>query len=272
MKAYVINLVRSTARRAHIERELDRVGLEYEIVPAVDGATLAPEHRALVDAGAVARAPDWLRPGIVGAALSHMEVYRRIAANEEGPALVLEDDASLNSETKRILAAAATEMAGAEIVLAYFRALRPCRLSRHDSVALPGGRTLMYPVDADPLTAGSAYLITPSAARRMSEFVAPVRAGPDSWAYFLEGGGIDSLRCILPRAVGVRNDFKSTVDYLGDASSRVQRVMTAVADRRIFPLYQLAGMRRRINERRMSRFSITSERSPLARGTLDGGL
>jgi glycosyl transferase family 25 len=251
-------------RRTHIEQDLERTALEWEIVPAVDGSALSAEHAALVDSGAVARAPDWLRPGIVGASLSHLEVYRRITAAEQGPALVLEDDASIDADTEEVLRDAGRKMSGAEIVLAYYRTLRPCRFSNLDSVELAGESALMYPVDAHPLTAGTAYLITTEGARRMTECVVPVRAAPDSWGFFLEEGGIDRLRCILPRPARVRNEFKSTVGYLGAASSPLQRAMTTVADHRVFPLYQLASWRRRITERRMSRFTVTSERSPQA--------
>jgi hypothetical protein len=40
LRAYVINLVRSTDRRQHIEAELRRAGLGYEFVAAVDGRLL----------------------------------------------------------------------------------------------------------------------------------------------------------------------------------------------------------------------------------------
>ena len=40
MRAYVINLARSFDRRAHITAELEKAGLEYEIITAVDGQDL----------------------------------------------------------------------------------------------------------------------------------------------------------------------------------------------------------------------------------------
>ncbi len=57
MKAYVINLERSTERRQHMRRQLERLGLEHEFVAAVNGARLTADERLLVDGHAVAQSP-----------------------------------------------------------------------------------------------------------------------------------------------------------------------------------------------------------------------
>ncbi|HUR85628.1 MAG TPA: glycosyltransferase family 25 protein [Solirubrobacteraceae bacterium] len=267
MKAYVINLPRSHDRRRHIEEQLARLELEYEIVAATDGSALTPEERErLLDMDAVTRAPDWLRPGIVGACLSHLAAYRAIAADGAPHALVVEDDAILPPDLVALLAEIAPELRGREAVLLDVKSLRATELSGLDGIDLPGGRRLLYPMDVAPLTAATAYVITREACLSMSEFVIPVRAGPDSWGFFVEHGGLDRVRCVHPRPCRPRTDFKSTVDYLGASAAPLQRIMSFVSEHRIFPLFQLAAWRRARSDRRMTRLTVVSRRSPFSDG------
>ena len=57
MHAYVINLARSPDRRAHIVAELQRTGLTYEMIPAVDGRTLDLDDKTLIDPLLASRSP-----------------------------------------------------------------------------------------------------------------------------------------------------------------------------------------------------------------------
>src|SRR5947209_4640748 len=100
MKAYVINLPRSTERRASMAEQLERTELDYEFVDGVSGRGLTPTERAeLVDEAAVARYPRWLTPGQIGCALSHLRTYERIldSGTQDAAALILEDDVILPS-------------------------------------------------------------------------------------------------------------------------------------------------------------------------------
>ena len=56
MKVYVINMKRSTARRAAVEKQLQDSALPYEIVEAVDGRQMADEafDELIRDAGTFA--------------------------------------------------------------------------------------------------------------------------------------------------------------------------------------------------------------------------
>lgn len=263
MKAYVINLPRSTDRRIHMRRQLERLGIEHEFIGAVDGAALTRgERKWLVDEDVVARAPDWLRPGIIGCCLSHVDAYRAIVADDAPAALVLEDDAVLPPDTEEIIATLESQLDRREVVLMYYRSIRPCRLSDYNALPLIGDSRLLYPFDLEQLNATTAYVITREACLSMIDFVIPVRTGPDSWEVFVEAGALDRVRCVRPRPFGARTDFKSTIDYLGGSESTKQRAMTVVSRYRIFPLFQLAAWRRARIERRLSHFSVISERPP----------
>lgn len=94
----VISLRTSSARWQKVSAELDRAGLAYERLDAVDGRCLA--------ADALARIAPWdpsaffkpLSPGEVGCFLSHVAAAERIASEGWERALVLEDDFVLGAD------------------------------------------------------------------------------------------------------------------------------------------------------------------------------
>jgi glycosyl transferase family 25 len=254
--------------------QLARTELEYEFVAAVDGSALTASDRAkLVDKDVVGIHPHWMNPGQIGCALSHLRVYqRRARAGGAEIALVLEDDVILPSDIGEVCRKIGAHMRGREIVLLYFRAFGTCRFSAQDAVELKSGVRLLYPVDVgQPITA-SAYLVTAEACRGLAEVILPVRAGADNWGHFYGIGAIESLRCVLPRAIGVRNDFKSTIDHTRVRAPRAQ-VTTFVDRHRVVGAFQLLTMNRKLIERRMSKTAIVPERSAIAiaRAQVRGG-
>ncbi len=131
--------------------QLEGVSLRHEFIEAVDGRALTPSERAeLVDETAVARYPGWLTPGALGCALSHRRAYERILDSEDdGVALVLEDDAILPTTITTKIAEVVPHMYGSEIVLLYFRNFGVCDFSACDAVELEAGAKLAYPLDVD---------------------------------------------------------------------------------------------------------------------------
>jgi glycosyl transferase family 25 len=264
MKAHVINLPRSTERREHVTRQMTQLGIPYEFVNAVEGRALTAAQRAeLVDEAAVARSPKWLTPGAIGCTLSHRAAYQQIRDGTDEVGFVVEDDIVLPADTAEVLEEIAGHMRGPEAVLLYYRSFEPCAFSSQDAVELSRWGQLLYPIDIRQPITTAAYLITREACDPLIDVIVPVRAAADSWGLFRDGGAVERLRCVVPRPTGVRTDFKSTIDYISATSLRA-RAATAVAQRRVFPLYQLLALKRRRLERSMSRISIVPERSPLA--------
>lgn len=245
--------------------QLERAGLQHEFIEAVDGSALTASERVdLVDEAAVASSPRWLTPGAVGCALSHLRAYQRVLESvDDDPALIFEDDVVLPATVSDTAARAATHMHGSEIVLLYFRAFGTCRFSARDAVELGAEARLAYPIEIhQPLTA-SAYLVTREACRRLAEVIVPVRVAADNWGHFYELGALDALRCVIPRPVTVRKDFKSTIDYGGTESIRV-RATSFVVRHRLVPFFQLLTLNRYLIERRMSKARIVPGPSPIA--------
>jgi GR25 family glycosyltransferase involved in LPS biosynthesis len=88
---FVISLARAPDRRAAISSHLKNLGLDFEIVDAVDGAKLPDAQRKSLLADGVNYVP-----GVIGCYLSHIQVYEKIVKNNIPVALILEDDARLS--------------------------------------------------------------------------------------------------------------------------------------------------------------------------------
>ena len=217
MRAYVINLARSRDRRAHITGELNKTGLDYEIITAVDGRDLDVSDLALVDpsfttkiglpAGAVGGIP----AGTAGAALSHLQVYRKIIEDGLDKALVLEDDIMVPADLGRLAEAVAGQLTGAEVGLLSYDTWDPLQVSPEGSVDLPSSRLFALPIDLYRISSAGAYVITREACERMIKSVLPLRVQADGWWFFYREGIIDRVRCVVPLPVTKNPKFISTI-------------------------------------------------------------
>ena len=102
---FVINLEKDVARRESITRQLETLGLRYQIVAGVYGAAMSAEERAqhYDDRKAKWRMARSLVPAEIGCALSHLNVYRKIVERDMGCALILEDDVVLPADLGSLL-------------------------------------------------------------------------------------------------------------------------------------------------------------------------
>lgn len=227
MKIYALNLHRAPNRRVHVAQQLDRCGIPAEIVPAIDGRDIVLSDNQVVDpfairAGLLGDRPPAIASG-VGCALSHLEVYRRILLDGHGSALVVEDDVVLPPDLDVLTGAIARHMTGAAVTLLHFsHPGGPCKITSGNSVALPGSRLLVYPVDTRLLASAAAYVITAEACRRLTTVAPPVRSKADAWELFRSAGAVDSIRCVVPMPVTVALAFRSTIDYYSSNSMQAR--------------------------------------------------
>ncbi len=91
---WVINLRRSVERRAFIRAQLDSLGLDYELVEAVDGGKLSPQELSATYSpkAALALIDRELTRGEVGCSLSHLRLYQRQIDLGLEEVVILEDD------------------------------------------------------------------------------------------------------------------------------------------------------------------------------------
>jgi glycosyl transferase, family 25 len=95
---FVLTLRGDEARRAPLLKQLESMGLEYELFFGIDGRNgLPPECEDRVDrARARRKYRRALSDGELACAISHIEVCREIARRKLAHAIVLEDDAILD--------------------------------------------------------------------------------------------------------------------------------------------------------------------------------
>ncbi len=89
----VVNLKRSKDRRSYMQQQLDAYGVRYQFFPAVDGKTLTPQQRACYsEEESLRRFGHPLTNGEIGCALSHLQIYKKMVAEDIAELLILEDD------------------------------------------------------------------------------------------------------------------------------------------------------------------------------------
>lgn len=179
---WVLNLPRSPERRARISGHLEELGLEYEIIEAVDGRAMSAEETArAVDSKKVQRVLGrQLLPVEVGASLSHRKVYEKQVAEGRESVVILEDDAVLEPGFFEVMERRDELPAGWELVYFYLGDTRTSFWGRRRV----GSRTC---VRFASLGFGAvAYMLRLSGAQKLLEHSSPVIAPAD----YLTGGGV----------------------------------------------------------------------------------
>jgi glycosyl transferase family 25 len=253
MRAYVINLARSRDRRAHITAQLQKTGMDYEIVTAVDGRELDLDDTSIIDPAIFELTQ--FRAGTCGAALSHQSIYRKIIADDLDNALVLEDDVTVPEDLASLAEALADELTGAELALLSYDDWGGCQLSSEGLVQLPGGRQLALPIDITKPRSGGAYVITREACERMVKTFPPVRVNPDDWWFFFREGIVDRVRCVTPLQVRKTPELASTLGSYRLGNGIRGRIVYTLVKRKIPVLHQLVTRRRRRIYRRWGRLA-----------------
>jgi glycosyl transferase family 25 len=244
MHAYVINLARSQDRRAHMNAELSKTGLDYQIVPGVDGRELDLNVSDLIDPSFLSRYP--FSAGTAGCALGHLQAYRAILEDGRDEALVLEDDVTLPVDLADLVGEVAAELTGAEVGLLNFASAPPgpLKISSDGSVDLTAPRLLALPVDVRQIVNAGAYVITRKACARMAESLLPLRASADAWGFFYEEGMLDRVRCVLPQPVGKSPNFGSTIGIYSLGNGLKARLAGPLVRHRIPVVHQMMLNRR----------------------------
>jgi glycosyl transferase family 25 len=244
VRVYVINLARSPDRRAYIMAELRKIGLDHEIITAVEGRELDMDDASIVDPSLIARSA--FPVGTAGCALSHLRVYQKIIEDGLDEALVLEDDIVLPADLGALADAVAGQLTGAEVALLNYASTPPdiCKISLDGSVDLPSSRRLALPINVARLVNAGAYVITREACKRMIESVLPVRATADDWGFFYREGILDRVRCVLPQPVIKNPKFESTIGIYSLGNGLRARLLGPLVRHKIPLVHQAISYRR----------------------------
>lgn len=169
----LINLPRSTERRERMQQRLANLGLDYELLPAVDGRAQWDQLLPSVDLQAFQRhAGSDVLPGEIGCYHSHLQAWQRLLASDAQVLLVLEDDMVFHDDFLDALRIALRGRAHWDMLkLAKIRAKQPvCQ-------GLLGPYRLNACIGA--FTGFGAYLIQRETAQRLLPQLLPIRAPID---------------------------------------------------------------------------------------------
>lgn len=101
---WIINLKRDTERLQFMQEQMQRLRIDYRVIEAVDGRSLAEDEKtpysksiALRDFGRE------LTPGEIGCALTHIKIWKLILDEGIEEALILEDDVHIGMALIEVL-------------------------------------------------------------------------------------------------------------------------------------------------------------------------
>jgi glycosyl transferase, family 25 len=237
MKVFVINLERSPDRRAYMSDQLRQQSLDFDFITATDYKHISdPDYDRLCAVDAVRNNPFFTK-GVLACALSHVEAYKRVIAEDLDMALILEDDVALGKDFKDLLALVESEIKKDEIIsFIYFSHYGDTSyLSNIDKKPLNNQYSLVYPVNIEEVSCAMAYVVTKEVARRMLGIAVPVYGPADYWGGFFKRKVFTSFRCVSPVPVEPAS-FRSVINYAASKTIK-SRIAAFVRKNKIPVLY-----------------------------------
>lgn len=165
----LINLDRAEKRLKQMEQQLQKHGLDYQRIPAVDAGTLGDEVDEYDDRAYRILIGKQRNNNEIGCYLSHLKAWRRFLESDASHALILEDDACLPEGFKTLLHEAVK--IGNDWDLLRLSSSRTGRYLPFKELA--GGHRLMINTRVLKNTAG--YVINRKAAESCIDHLVPMR-------------------------------------------------------------------------------------------------
>lgn len=196
MKVFVLNLDRDRERLEAVDKQLRRLGVEYERIPAVYGKSLSTAEKN----SKVNRFRWWCavgRPitdGELGCALSHATAYRKIVKEELPMACVLEDDVVLDDRIPLVLNGLSQMLQSAvsQVALLSNHSYPEGQVGDgHNGFRSPSGMVdlSLTAIESDMFAEG--YVITSAAAKALLRANDPVITCCDWWGRWRKLGHIE---------------------------------------------------------------------------------
>ncbi len=259
MKIFVISLKTSLRRRKRMESQLNKLGLSFEILEAVQGSALTEnETLSWYDETFYKNRPSYHTSGMVGCTLSHYFVYKRIVEQKIDKALILEDDMVLNKNLPSLLTEISKKIRNDEVILLFYQSYFPINLCRSSAQSVKGEFSLYQVNDLKGLRSTAAYIITYEAANRMMNGYLPISFFPDDWKKFYDKELLNGVRIIYPFIL--TNTYEpTTISPNLKGGKFAKSFLLMIEKHKVFPLYQTLKYRRKINTAKSRRCFIVNE-------------
>lgn len=207
MKVFVINLVKNVQRMALIDKRLASLDVGYERIEAVYGKEIPLKVRrrnvSLFWWWCIKGYP--MRDGEYGCAMSHLNVYRRMVAENIPVACILEDDAIPRDALPKLLDWLSNHMDLERPQVAL--------ISNHRDQVVSTDY-LLQRVSTGSFTDG--YVITLPAAKKILEKNFPIICPSDTWTFWRQKGWIELYQA-YPE--GVNQEWDTTEGYSSDVTA-----------------------------------------------------
>ncbi len=167
---YYLNLDRSSARRAHIEKQLKIHQLKGQRIVAIDGNQLAEDLPSVDRQAYLRKHGRHVRPGEIGCYLSHLKAVEEFLKSEAEHAVILEDDAVLSPSYPEVVAALLSD----DLVQRWDMVKLQCLRSQVPWKLTPLTTEAYLGVAALRATGTTAYMVNRYAANRLLERMLPM--------------------------------------------------------------------------------------------------
>ena len=173
MKVFIINLASDLEKRNKIRKQCETYRLNFEFFEAIDGNKLSDKF---IENNVYDFSNSFLTKGEVGCALSHYNIYKKIVEDNLAYALILEDDALLDEKLPNFLHSFETQNSkkGIFLLTADFHYLvnRSYELDNFEIVKVTKA------------VRANGYIITNDAAKKLINFLLPIRYEADMFKIF----------------------------------------------------------------------------------------
>ena len=213
-KTFLINLESRPDRLERMSHILSETGIEFEVFPAIDGRKLASENGVcrLID-GTQIYDPEHsiklgyrpMSPAEIGCYLSHYEIWKKVAEQNAGWALVLEDDLNIDASISSIIKHIPDAKKGWDYIKLSalgkvpFIKLFPLTASHSLSLLLRGS------------TGMQAYCISPLGARKLIAKALPITLPVDVFIDHFWHTGLNTL-AVTPYPVEDNKHIQSSIE------------------------------------------------------------
>ena len=213
-KSFVINLEGDTERRGHMEKQLDKIELKAEFVPAINGRALSEADRRAYDRKKTLRVYGVeMMDTEIGCYLSHYRLYERIVRENISVALIMEDDIEISPDLPRVVDDLVSDTTPEWLVVRLESLRGRVREPKNEKFKGMSVRTLqdgeLYKLGTHVLGFG-AYLIRKEGAQRMLEYARNIFMPIDqTMDRYWENGIVPYI--VRPLPVYQRQDFESRI-------------------------------------------------------------
>ena len=252
IRIFVINLKSSVERRKTMEKQLNRLGLSFEIFDAVNGADLSDnEITSYFDMNFYNHRPHYYTPGLSGCILSHYFLYKKMVDEKIDVALILEDDMILNKNLLQLFEQLSKEIRNDEVNMLFYQSRFPINLSQNSVTPLNDKFNLYQVISTKGLRSTAGYLITFDAANSMLKGLRPFSAFPNEWKSFYDRNLVNGIRVVYPSLLS--NTYQTTAISPNKKGGAIAKTLLSLVEKnlveknKVFPFYQLLKWRRMKN-------------------------